>query len=66
MYSYEINEKMIKSNYVLSAKDYLDICFYSPQISRVTYKSFGDIFEIATNDGWEWRFTLEELKEDCI
>lgn len=63
MYSYEINEKIVSSNHVLSANDYLDICLHSPQISRITYKSFSNTYEIKTYDGWEWSFKLEELKE---
>ena len=63
MYSYEIDEKLRNNNYVLNADDYINICMNSPQISKVTYMSFGNTYEIQTYDGWNWIFTLKELKE---
>ena len=58
MYSYEINEVMKNSNYIIRNDEYLEICLNSPQIIRVTYRSFGDSFEIQTSDGWRWSFLV--------
>ena len=58
MYSYEIEQLLKMRNYLLSVKEYFDICDNSPQIVRVTYNPFDDIFIIYTNDNYEFKFKV--------
>ena len=37
-------------NYLLTVKEYFNICDTSPQIVRVSYDSFNNEFSIYTND----------------
>ena len=58
MYSYEIEQLLKMRNYLLSVKEYFYICDNSPQIARVTYNPFDDIFIIYTNDNYEFKFKV--------
>lgn len=58
MYSWEIQNKLQKENYILSGDEYLDICENSPQISHVKYSGFDDTYEIWTTDDYYWKFRL--------
>ena len=58
MYSYEIEQLLKMRNYLLSVKEYFYICDNSPQIVRVTYNPFDDIFIIYTNDNYEFKFKV--------
>ena len=57
MYSWEINEIMIKRNYVIRPEEYMQICNSSPQISWVHYDAYTQRHQIHTDDGYLW---------DCI
>ena len=57
MYSYEINELLMKSNFRIPSDVYLRIS-ESPQICRVKYNPYGDFIEMWTSDGNYWKFTV--------
>ena len=58
MYSYEIDELMKRCNYSLMSHQYLDIRLNSNQINYISYKPYGDYFEMSTSDGYYWKFTV--------
>ena len=58
MYSDEIEQLLKMRNYLLTVKEYFYICDNSPQIARVTYNPFDDIFTILTNDNYEFKFKV--------
>ena len=58
MYSYEIDQILKSQNYSIDSKTYLNICNTSPQIIRVKYESFGDYFDMYTNDNCYWNFKV--------
>ena len=64
MYSHEIEEKLSQQNYILSVKDYFNICDSSPQISQVKYYPFENFFEIQTKDNYCWKFQVELHKTE--
>ncbi len=57
MYSYEINDLLIRSNFRISAEVYWQIC-KSPQVCRVKYNPYGDFTELWTSDGNYWKVTV--------
>lgn len=57
MYSYEIDKIIKENNYNIPSYLY-ETALSSPQISHVKYDSYGDYFEIWTNDGWYWKFRI--------
>lgn len=61
MYSYEIDEMMKKTNYLLSRSDYLNLSpTTSEQIARIKYDPFKDTFDIWTYDGYHWEFRVKD------
>lgn len=64
MYSWEIQNKLQKDNYILSGDKYLDICRNSPQISQIKYNGFDDSYEIWTKDNYYWKFRLTRKGEN--
>ena len=58
MYSWEIQNKLQKENYILTGEEYIDICKNSPHISRIKYNDFGDSYEMWTTDNYYWKFSL--------
>lgn len=61
MYSYEIDEMMKKSNYLLSRSDYINLSpNTSPQIARIKYDPFKDSFEMWTYDNYHWEFRVKD------
>lgn len=58
MYSYEINQTIVSQNYNIDSETYINICNTSPQISRVKYEPFDDIFNIWTDDNYHWTFRV--------
>lgn len=58
MYSHEIQKIMEDYGYHLPSRVYLGICGSSRQIRRIHYDGCGDFFEIWTNDGHYWKFTV--------
>lgn len=61
MYSWEIQKLLELKNYLLSVKEYYDICDNSPQIIRVYYDIFEDSFHLITNDNYEFKFKVRKL-----
>lgn len=64
MYSYEISNILIENNYNIPSNIY-EMILSSPQIDHVKYDSYGDYFEIWTDDGCYWKFTIYYLEEIC-
>lgn len=58
MYSWEITEVMERHNYNLPSHVYLDIARNSPQISKITYLSWNERFEVWDNEGSYWNFAV--------
>lgn len=58
MYSHEIEEKLKSENYYIDSDTYSNICYTSPQISRVKYDPFQNNFDIWTNDKYHWTFRV--------
>lgn len=56
MYSSEIDNTMREKSHNLDSGTYLHICSTSPQICRVNYEPFENVFNIWTNDEWSWQF----------
>lgn len=59
MYSHEIDKKLKSENYYIDSDAYENICFTSPQISRVKYDPFNNDYNIWTNDNWHWAFKIK-------
>ena len=64
MYSWEIQNKLQKKNYILTGEEYIDICKNSSQISHVKYSGFDDTYEISTTDNYYWKFRLTTKGEN--
>lgn len=62
MYSWEIQALLELKNYLLSVKEYFNICDTSPQIKEVHYDPFEDIFYIRTEDKYEFKFKVKKEK----
>ena len=60
MYSCEIDQLLKKNNFNISNEEYKDILnpLDSSQIINVAYDTSSDLFRVATNDGYLWRFTV--------
>lgn len=60
MYSHEIQRTLENYNYNLPASKYDEVCNpnNNPQISRLKYESFGNYFEMWTNDNHYWKFNI--------
>jgi len=59
MYSEEIDVLIKQHNFYIAPDTYMEICHYSPQISRIKYTPFDNgYFEIWTNDGYYWKFFM--------
>lgn len=60
MYSWGIQEKLESWNYNIPLSCYDEICDVNnnPQISRIKYEPFGGYYEIWTEDGYYWKFTI--------
>ena len=63
MYSWEIQNKLQKENYILTGEEYIYICKNSPQISQIKYNGFDDSYEIWTKD-YYWKFRLTRKGEN--
>lgn len=61
MYSWEISELLKLKKYLLSAKEYIELCENSPQIVRITYNPFEDNFTIITQDEYTFKFKVRKL-----
>ena len=58
MYSYEITDIMQRHNNNINADTYIYIIQTSPQINHIIYRPFGDYFEMWSDDGYYWKFTI--------
>lgn len=56
MYSSEIDNVMRERSFNLDSETYSRICSTSPQITRVKYDTFENVFDMWTNDNCSWRF----------
>lgn len=65
MYSCEIDSILKENNYNIPSTTY-EIVLSSPQIDHVKYSPYGDEFEIWTNDGWYWKFTIYLEEKDYV
>lgn len=60
MYSHEIENLLKIRNYLLSSKEYINMCNTSNQIKSITYKPFEDTFYVATNDNYNFKFKVKK------
>lgn len=58
MYSTEINETLRRNNYTIDSETYSNICQTSPQINHAKYNAHEQCYEIWTDDGNYWKFTV--------
>lgn len=49
MFDWELENFLSSKNYILSSKEYLEICDVCPQIQRIRYNAFDDSFLIWTD-----------------
>ena len=59
MYSYEIDNVIRQSNYILDWHTYCNICD-SPQVNHVKYDENENVFHIWTNDNCYWKIKLKK------
>ena len=64
MYSYEIDQILKLQNYNIDSDAYSNICYTSPQISRVKYDPFNNDYNIWTNDNYHWTFKIKPRGEE--
>lgn len=58
MYSYEIDQLLKSKSYIIDSDTYSNICKSSPQAKRVKYEPTHNSFEMWTDDGFYWKFTV--------
>ena len=58
MYSWEIQQLMEYKNYLLTCKEYIDMFYGSPQITRVRYNPYSNDYELWTNDNYYTKFKV--------
>ena len=66
MYSYEIDQIMEQVNSHIGSDTYIDIIRTSPQINHIVYHPYGSYYEMWSEDGGYWRFTVYMSKGDDI
>lgn len=64
MYSWEIQQLMELRNYLISVKEYFNICDTSPQIREVSYNPYEDNFKIETEDRYKFYFKVKKEQEN--
>ena len=64
MYSYEIENLLKLRNYLISNKEYFNICKTSPQIKRIVYNPDDNDFRIQTKDNYDLHFKVYLKKEN--
>lgn len=60
MYSHEIETLLKLKNYLLTAKEYINICDSSNQIKYIKYDPFEDVFYINTKDNYNFKFKIKD------
>jgi len=63
VYTFEIDNLLKAKKYLISAREYLQICNTSPQIREVKYDAFQDNFMIETDENYKVYF---KVKKDNI
>ena len=58
MYSWEISQLLADKNFNIDSETYLHIIESSPQIRYVSYKPYGDYFEMVDDEGNCWKFNV--------
>ena len=56
----EIDNIMEQSNYNISSDTYLNIIQTTPQIDHIIFKPYGNYFEMWSDDGRYWKFSVYE------
>ena len=64
MYSKEIEYLLNVKNYLISNKEYFEICDSSPQIDLVEYKAYENNYHIHTNDNYNFTFKVYKKEEN--
>ena len=59
MYSHEIEQLLKLKNYILSVKEYFNVCS-SSQIKYIKYDPFEDVFYISTEDKYNFKFRIKK------
>lgn len=62
MYSWEIEQLLKLKNYLISNKEYFEICKTSPQIKGIEYKPFENEFYIWTDDQYNFKFKVKKIE----
>lgn len=60
MYTWEIQQLMELKSYLISVKEYLNICSTSPQIREVRYDPYQDNFMIQTEENYKVYFKVKK------
>ena len=58
MYSWEISQLLSERNYNIDSETYLYICSTSPQLTRVKYDAWSNIFEMWDEENNYWKFNV--------
>ena len=58
MYSWEIEQLLKLKDYLISNKEYFEICDTSPQIKGIEYNPFENNFYMWTDDNYNFRFKV--------
>lgn len=58
MYSYEIEEYLRENDFKIDNEAYLKICSQSPQICKIKFNPYNNVFEIWTNDDYYFKFEV--------
>lgn len=66
MYSWEIENLLKLKNYVISNKDYFNICNTSPQINTVNYVPVENNFYIGTKDNFNFKFKVYRKEKSDV
>ena len=62
MYSWKIEQLLKLKNYLISNKEYFEICKTSPQIKVIEYKPFENEFYIWTDDQYNFKFKVKKIE----
>ena len=60
MYSHEIENLLKLKNYLLTAKEYINVCNTSNQITYIKYDPYEDVFYISTEDKYNFKFRIKK------
>lgn len=63
MFSWEISKLLAERNYNIDSETYMKICMSSPQICSVSYKPYGDYFEMIDDKHNYWKFNVYRKEE---